>query len=158
MKVYATDKDGNFLNEHDCQPCPVTGGWLYPSHYSEVKPPEGEFESVKFIVDKWVTENIKTLKENIDAGIIELLDTEKYDDELKQIRMKNLDELLTDEVITKEAWYDAKLSECINNRRLAYQTESDPLKNECEYDGIDLKVWRDKVAEIKAKFPKPVKK
>lgn len=47
-------------------------------------------------------------------------------------------------------------------RQAAYVAESDPLKNEAEYDAIvagtdpDYTAWLDKVAEIKARYPLPV--
>ena len=153
MKVYELDKDGNFLTEYECQPCPVTGGFLYPTYYAETPPPAGEFESVKFVSGFWVTEKVKTLKEKIEAGIIKLSNNEKYDNGI--IRQKTIDELLSDKLITKDEWYKIKLTECLNNRKYAYQSESDPLKNELEYDGKDLKIWRDKIVEIKLRYPKP---
>lgn len=54
-------------------------------------------------------------------------------------------------VLTKE--------EIINLRANAYKTESDPLKNEAEFDAIvadkqpDYKLWLAKVNEIKQKYP-----
>lgn len=96
-----------------------------------------------------------SVKEKIDEGIIKLSDKEKYDEELEQIRVKTLDELLSDKLITKEVWYDTKLSECLILRKSAYYNESDLLKNELEFDGGDLQVWRDKVVEIKTRYPKP---
>ena len=97
-----------------------------------------------------------TVKEKIDSGLIEIPDKEKYDEELEQIRAKTLDELFADKIITKEIWYDAKLAECLNQRKYAYMSESDPLKNELEFDGKDLQGWKDKVVEIKARYPKPI--
>ena len=91
MKVYELDKDGNFLTEYECQPCPVTGGFLYPTYYAETPPPAGEFESVKFVSGFWVTEKVKTLKEKIEAGIIKLSNNEKYDNGI--IRQKTTDDL-----------------------------------------------------------------
>ena len=40
MIVYIYDKNNWFKKEHDCQPCPKTGGWLYPAEgiYTEIKP------------------------------------------------------------------------------------------------------------------------
>jgi hypothetical protein len=54
MKVYAIDINGNFLNEHECQPCPITGGWLYPSNYTKIEPPViDKFEKLKYVRDQW---------------------------------------------------------------------------------------------------------
>ena len=99
---------------------------------------------------------LMTVKEKIDSGLTVLAKETIYDDELKEIRMKTLDELLADKIITKEVWYDNKLTECLNQRKYAYRSESDPLKNELEFDGKDLKAWKDKVVEIKSRFPKPI--
>lgn len=43
----------------------------------------------------------------------------------------------------------------LNNRRLAYEKESDPLFMEWQYDQTNKaeKDWRDKVTEIKTRFP-----
>lgn len=97
-----------------------------------------------------------SLKERIDAGILKPSDYEKYDEKIDQIRPKNLDELLSDGIITKDNWYKSKLDECMNQRKYAYATESDPLKNELEFDGKDLQIWKEKVIEIKARYPKPI--
>lgn len=45
----------------------------------------------------------------------------------------------------------------IENRRRAYDVESDPLFLEWQYDQTPEKeqAWRDKVAEIKARYPLP---
>lgn len=45
----------------------------------------------------------------------------------------------------------------IENRRSAYDAESDPLFLEWQYDQTSEKeqAWRDKVAEIKARYPLP---
>jgi hypothetical protein len=54
--VYSLDKNGNFLDIHECQPCPVTGGWLYPTHYTENPPPvTGEFQKAvyDYISESW---------------------------------------------------------------------------------------------------------
>jgi len=97
-----------------------------------------------------------TVKEKIDQGLTILSDREKYDEISEQIRPKTVDELLADKIITKEQWFEIKLSECMNQRRGAYASESDPLKNEIEFDGGDLQIWKDEVSEIKARYPKPV--
>lgn len=97
-----------------------------------------------------------TVKDKIDDGIIKLTDREKYNEETKEVCLKTIDELLTDNVITAAEWYDTKLKECLSIRKYAYMSESDPLKNELEFDGEDLQAWKDKVIEIKARYPKPV--
>ncbi len=54
-----------------------------------------------------------------------------------------------------------RLAVCLAQRRAAYAAESDPLKIEAEYDALikgsepDYTAWRAKVAEIKARIPKP---
>ncbi|EGR2744172.1 hypothetical protein MYC06_004701 [Vibrio parahaemolyticus] len=47
--------------------------------------------------------------------------------------------------------------EVLFHRRLAYKAESDPLYMEWQYDQTAEKEqsWRDKVAEIKARYPLP---
>jgi hypothetical protein len=40
MIVYAITKDGDFIGEHQCQPDPLARGWLYPSYYTDIEPPE----------------------------------------------------------------------------------------------------------------------
>mgnify|MGYP000998540394 CR=1 FL=1 len=40
-------------------------------------------------------------------------------------------------------------------RRAAYVAESDPLKNEADYDGTGHEAWRAAVAAIKARYPLP---
>ena len=49
MKVYTYNKEtGLYSGEHNCQPDPIQGGWLYPNNYTVIKP-------VKFVnkVPKW---------------------------------------------------------------------------------------------------------
>ncbi|HAV1337884.1 hypothetical protein HJ001_23130 [Vibrio parahaemolyticus] len=52
---------------------------------------------------------------------------------------------------------NAELVEIKENRLSAYQNESDPLFLEWQYDNTPEKeqAWRDKVAEIKARYPLP---
>jgi len=47
--------------------------------------------------------------------------------------------------------------EVINVRSKAYKTQSDPLYMEWQFDKTaeKEKIWRDKVAEIKARYPLP---
>ena len=53
------------------------------------------------------------------------------------------------------------LEEIISLRAEAYRNESDPIKtqieNEALYDGVepDYAIWREKIEEIKARYPKP---
>lgn len=53
------------------------------------------------------------------------------------------------------------LEQVHGQRQAAYAAESDPLKNEAEYDAIiaaaepDYSAWLAKVAEIKARYPLP---
>ena len=55
--------------------------------------------------------------------------------------------------IVQQASYDA----VIERRKTAYKEEADPLYLEWQYDGTAEKeqAWRDKVAEIKARYPLP---
>ncbi|HGK6498956.1 TPA: hypothetical protein ACJ5BH_005716 [Pseudomonas aeruginosa] len=50
-----------------------------------------------------------------------------------------------------------QLAEAQDARRVAYAAESDPLFLEWQYDQTpeSEKAWRDKVAEIKARYPLP---
>jgi len=47
--------------------------------------------------------------------------------------------------------------EIVSNRLTAYKTESDPLYMEAQFDGTpeSFNVWKDKVTEIKARYPLP---
>ncbi|WP_298727423.1 hypothetical protein [uncultured Pseudomonas sp.] len=47
--------------------------------------------------------------------------------------------------------------DALENRRIAYVTESDRLYMEWQYDQTEAaeNAWRDKVAEIKARYPLP---
>ncbi|MGI0119527.1 hypothetical protein [Zooshikella sp. RANM57] len=51
------------------------------------------------------------------------------------------------------------VEEAVEGRRQAYKKESDPLYLEWQYDNGKEKelIWRNKVAEIKARYPFPVK-
>ncbi len=66
-----------------------------------------------------------------------------------------LKELEKEKKITVEDFVEDAAATAINNRQVAYKSESDPLFMEAQYDGTEksLKLWRDKVAEIKAKYP-----
>ncbi|MBD6946520.1 hypothetical protein [Vibrio parahaemolyticus] len=59
--------------------------------------------------------------------------------------------------IILEAIKAAEISEVISRRVADYQKESDPLYMEWQYDQTaeSEKAWRDKVAEIKARYPLP---
>ncbi|WP_352284066.1 hypothetical protein [Pseudoalteromonas sp. Q18-MNA-CIBAN-0097] len=50
-----------------------------------------------------------------------------------------------------------ELSQNVVRREAAYAKESDPLYMEAQFDGTpeSLQKWRDKVAEIKARYPLP---
>lgn len=50
-----------------------------------------------------------------------------------------------------------ELRQNVEKRETAYKRESDPLYMEAQFDGTSesLKVWRDKVTEIKARYPLP---
>ncbi len=50
-----------------------------------------------------------------------------------------------------------ELSQNLEKRQAAYTKESDPLYMEAQFEGTpeSLQKWRDKVAEIKARYPLP---
>ena len=50
-----------------------------------------------------------------------------------------------------------ELSQNLEKRQAAYTKESDPLYMEAQFDGTpeSLQEWRDKVAEIKSRYPLP---
>lgn len=50
-----------------------------------------------------------------------------------------------------------ELRQNLEKRQAAYKKESDPLYTEAQFDGTPetLQKWRDKVAEIKARYPLP---
>lgn len=52
---------------------------------------------------------------------------------------------------------DAQLGNILEQRKTDYQKEADPLYLEWQYDQTTEKekAWRDKVAEIKARYPLP---
>ena len=60
-------------------------------------------------------------------------------------------------VVIDEAQLNQQVFFAQQARRLAYVAESDPLFVEWQYDQTEAseKVWRDKVAEIKHRFPLP---
>ncbi|PKH91381.1 hypothetical protein CXF76_11455 [Pseudoalteromonas sp. 78C3] len=70
--------------------------------------------------------------------------------------MKNLgmDQEQIDSVLNLQQF---ELSQNVVKRQAAYKAESDPLYMEAQFDGTpeSLKVWQDKVAEIKARYPLP---
>jgi len=47
-----------------------------------------------------------------------------------------------------------KVDEAIENRRAAYVSEADPLFFKAQRGEATLQEWQDKIAEIKARFPK----
>jgi hypothetical protein len=47
-----------------------------------------------------------------------------------------------------------KAEEAERNRRAAYQAEADPLFFKAQRGEVEQQVWLDKIAEIKARFPK----
>ena len=59
----------------------------------------------------------------------------------------------------EQAWADGvparAAAEVQSNRRRAYQSESDHLHLEEERGEVPVGTWAAKVAEIKARFPKP---
>lgn len=61
------------------------------------------------------------------------------------------------EDIILEAIKVAEMADVLDKRKSAYKTEADPLYLEWQYDGTAEKeqAWRDKVAEIKARYPLP---
>lgn len=71
--------------------------------------------------------------------------------------MKNLD--LDDDAIEgvlSQKTYEESEQLTLDNRAAAYQRESDPLFIEASFDNDEVKfeLWRDKVKEIKARYPK----
>ncbi|MBO0165096.1 hypothetical protein J0692_22870 [Vibrio alginolyticus] len=61
------------------------------------------------------------------------------------------------EEVLLAAYEKQQEKETINLRLSAYKSESDPLYMEWQYDQTAEKeqAWRDKVAEIKARYPLP---
>lgn len=59
--------------------------------------------------------------------------------------------------IISSASLAGQLAAVLESRRLAYAAESDPLYMEWQYDQTAEaeQAWRDKVAEIKARYPLP---
>ncbi|MFR9656410.1 MAG: hypothetical protein SNF94_05430 [Rikenellaceae bacterium] len=59
--------------------------------------------------------------------------------------------------VVSDAVQKQSLDDAIEFRRLAYSAESDPLYMEWQYDNTpeSEQAWRNKVAEIKARYPLP---
>jgi hypothetical protein len=63
--------------------------------------------------------------------------------------------------LTDSVMLPMTLEQIIEARRIAYAAESDPVKNEAEYDAMvagmepDYSAWLAKVSEIKARYPLP---
>lgn len=53
--------------------------------------------------------------------------------------------------------YKAALDECLKNRRLAYQRETDGMFFDYQRGAAKQKDWEDAVEAVKVKFPKPKK-
>jgi hypothetical protein len=64
---------------------------------------------------------------------------------------------LLEEPPKPEPTFEQRLASTIAQREAAYKTESDPLYMEWQYDGTAEaeQKWRDKVAEIKERYPLP---
>jgi hypothetical protein len=64
---------------------------------------------------------------------------------------------LLEETPKPEPTLEERLASTIAQREAAYKTESDPLYMEWQYDGTAEaeQKWRDKVAEIKERYPLP---
>jgi hypothetical protein len=64
---------------------------------------------------------------------------------------------LLEEPPKPEPTFEQRLASTIAQREAAYKTESDPLYMEWQYDGTAEaeQKWRDKVAEIKQRYPLP---
>lgn len=162
MIVYKLDEEGNFITEHNCQKCPITGGWLYPTYYTDIKPPEQkDFINRQFSNGLWIE-----TEDNMGRII--------FNTETKQAeycKEKSIPKGFTIEtpfswpckwdgkkwIDDKEGIYNMELEQCLFNRRSAYALESDGLFFDYQRGEIDKKVWEDKVSEIKARYPKPVK-
>ena len=56
----------------------------------------------------------------------------------------------------RQPTYDEELKLINNSRSLAYRTEADPLFFKSQRGECSLDEWKEKVAEIKALYPKPV--
>ncbi len=61
------------------------------------------------------------------------------------------------DLVIEEAKLNHKFDEVKAKRKAAYVSESDPLYMEWQYDQTQSKeqAWRDKVIEIKARYPLP---
>lgn len=86
---------------------------------------------------------------------------EKDGDQYSNFNLKDLNDLINKGVLSQREADDI----CIENskqrvvqlRKAAYLSESDPLYMEWQFDKTPAseKAWRDKVAEIKARYPLP---
>lgn len=75
---------------------------------------------------------------------------------LTEDSIKNLKTMFPHDVVDS-AVDIAKVEAVKTLRKTAYKTDSDPLYMEWQYDSTPEKekAWRDKVAEIKARYPHP---
>ena len=100
----------------------------------------------------------KTDFEKMREGIIPISKGFKISEENESLALvpMNLVELVAAGEITKEEVYEMKLASVLQERRFAYQNEADPLFFVYQRGEITKEEWLEKIAEIKARLPKPV--
>ena len=108
-----------------------------------IQPPEGK----KLNEDGTDFEDL-TEAEKVEAGIIQLKPDEKIENGF--IVSKTKRELYDESKLSKEE-YNAYIDEL---RQAAYSREADPLGMQVFRGDLDKAVWLEKIAEIKARYPK----
>ncbi len=132
--VYQLDSEGYFVGETEADESPLEPGvYLVPGGCVENPPPKIKKEGQ---VQRFVKDRWR------------LEDAPKNVQDPVSGEVEDRAELTADQVMAM--------------RKQAYSLESDPLKNEAEYDAIvgggepDYKQWLAKIEEIKARYPLPV--
>ena len=108
-----------------------------------IQPPEG-----KKLNEAGTDFENMTESEKVEAGLRTLKDGEKIEN--GQIVPKTKKELYDEGKLSKEE-YNAYIDEL---RQAAYSREADPLGMQVLRGDLDKAVWLEKIAEIKARYPK----
>lgn len=143
QKIYNYDKEGFYTAEGYANPNPrIKGEYLIPANATTIKVPElTENQKARFnkIKNKWeiytitakskdvvIDEELKVirdmnLEEQIEKGVVNLLETQKLNDDKTEIIDKNYTELIADNVLTlDEAKLELilKLKKNLENKRI----------------------------------------
>ena len=129
---------------------PVSEKWMIPAYATDVKLiPEKSGHQRYFKGGAW-----HYLVDNIGKEYW-LADGSKH--KITELGEELPDDALLEEPPKPEPTFDERLALAIAQREATYKAESDPLYMEWQYDKTDEaeQKWRDKVAEIKERYPLP---